>query len=269
MHTTIPAHSQVANEREARKTLPCRSLVLMGTILAVGTLFAGAQPTTQAPAASTSTHKPSHPHGRPSAAKPPGQSILAAPTPVAPPAPELPNWPANDHPTDANVVWDSQGLRIEASNSSLGQILKDVATATGVKVEGLGSDQRVFGSFGPGKARDVLLQLLYGSGYNVLMIGDQGQGTPRQVVLSAHTSGDAKQTQNDQTASNDENTDNDEQSVPQVQPPPPPQLRQPPQNRNGFVEPGAPPRTPQQIMQEMQQRQQQIEQMQQQGNPPQ
>ena len=54
------------------------------------------------------------------------------------------------------MVWDSQGLRIEARNSSLQQILNDVSTATGAKVDGLGTDERVFGIYGPGQARDVL-----------------------------------------------------------------------------------------------------------------
>jgi hypothetical protein len=63
-----------------------------------------------------------------------------------------------------------------ATNSSLQQILSDVSTATGVKVEGTPGDQRVYGSYGPAPARDVLSQLLDGSGYNVLMIGDQGEG---------------------------------------------------------------------------------------------
>ena len=267
MRTTIPEEPQIANESKARKTLPVRTSVLVASILAAGTLFAAAQPTTKAAGASTVTHKASHPHKRPSTAHPPAPSVQAATTPAAPPAPVLPKWPANDRPVEATIVWDSKGLRIEASNSSLGQILKDVATVTGSKVEGLSSDQRIFGSFGPGKARDVLSQLLDGSGYNVLMIGDQGQGTPREIVLSTQRKGDAPKVSDDQTASNDQNTDNDEQPVPQPQPQPQPQPA-PPNIRNGF-EPGAPPRTPQQIMQEMQQRQQQIEQMQQQANPPQ
>jgi hypothetical protein len=158
-------------------------------------------------------------------------------------------------------VWNSQGLRIEASNSSLSQILKDVAQATGTKVVGLGSDDRIFGSYGPGTARDVLNELLDGSGYNVLMIGDQGQGTPREIVLSAQSKGETPATINGQTASNDENTDAEEQTP---QPQQPQQLQPPPPIRNGFT-PGAPPRTPQQIMQEMQQRQQL--QMQQGNNP--
>jgi hypothetical protein len=154
------------------------------------------------------------------------------------------------------VVWNGQGLRIEASNSSLSQILKDVATATGVKVEGLGSDLRIFGSYGPAPAREVLAQLLDGSGYNLLMIGDLGQGTPREIVLSSQPSGDAPPAVNNQAASNEETNDADDQSQQQPQLPQP---QAPPAIRNGFA-PGAPPRTPQQIMQEMQQRQQQMQQ---------
>jgi hypothetical protein len=108
-----------------------------------------------------------------------------APAAAKPPAPEVPEWPVNEKPAAAAITWDSQGLRIEAANSSLQQIMTDVATVTGTKVEGLDADQRVFGAFGPGPARDVLSQLLQGSGYNVLMIGDQGQGTPREIVLSS------------------------------------------------------------------------------------
>ena len=104
---------------------------------------------------------------------------------VTPPTPEPPHWPANDRPAQASVTWDSHGLLIIADNSSLRQILDDVSTATGAKVEGLSNDQRIFGAYGPGKAREVLTLLLDGTGYNILMIGDQGEGTPRQIVLTS------------------------------------------------------------------------------------
>ncbi len=166
------------------------------------------------------------------------------------------------------MVWNSHGLRIDAANSSLQQILKDVSTATGAKVSGLGADQRIFGTYGPGSARDVLSELLDGSGYNVLMIGEQGQGTPRQVVLSKQPTGPAPppSTSNNSSQGSDEGGSAD---VEEPQPPP-----QQPQNMPPGFGPGAQPRTPQQILQEMQQRQQQIEQMQQQQqqqrtNPPQ
>jgi hypothetical protein len=186
----------------------------------------------------------------------------AAPAPdVTPPVPETPKWPAFDHPADASVVWDSRGLTIGAANSSLQQILKDVSAATGVKVEGMNSDERVFGAYGPGQARDVLAQLLQGSGYNVIMIGDQGQGTPRQLLLSARASANnpraaARNPANDNNGGGDED-DTDEVPVTQEDPP----------VRN--FPPGQPPRTPQQIMQEMQQRQQQMQQQQQQPGQPQ
>jgi hypothetical protein len=209
---------------------------------------------TQSTTPNATPHKAAQAHKRAAMTKQPAVVPQALPVPEAP---KLPIWPVNDPPANATVVWNSQGLRIDATNSSLTQILKDVSTATGTKVEGLGSDQRIFGTYGPGSARDVLAKLLDGSGYNVLMIGDQGQGTPRSIVLSTRNKeskgGDAQQASDNQPAANDDNADADEQ--PQQPQQPPPQV-QPPNLRNGFA-PGAPPRTPQQIMQEMQQRQEQ------------
>jgi hypothetical protein len=83
-------------------------------------------------------------------------------------------------------------LFIQASNSSLDQILNDISLKTGAKVEGMSADERVFGIYGPGPARDVLTELLDGSGYNVLLVGDLGQGTPRRIVLSGRPTGPAR-----------------------------------------------------------------------------
>jgi hypothetical protein len=177
----------------------------------------------------------------------------AAPAPATPMAPELPKWPANEKAAPATVTWDSQGLRIEAANSSLEQILTDVAAATGAKVEGLSADQRVFGAYGPGPARDVLLRLLQGSGYNVMMIGDQGQGTPRKIVLTSPHAGSSSPAVGSAPAND---SDNDDDADSDEQPTAPPA-------RPGIV-PNGQPRSPQQIMQEMQQRQQR----QSQGQPP-
>jgi hypothetical protein len=156
------------------------------------------------------------------------------------------------------VVWDSQGLRIDAANSSLQQILKDVSTATGAKVDGLTTDERVFGAYGPGQARDVLSQLLQGSGYNVIMIGDQGQGTPRQVLLSPRQAA-SNQGAAHPAPTNSNDDENDVEDQPATPDPAPPV-------RPNFP-PGAPPRSPQQIMQEMQERQR-MQQQQPQPPPP-
>jgi len=166
-----------------------------------------------------------------------------APAPATPPVPELPKWPANEKPIQATVTWDSRGLRIEAANSSLEQILSDVAAATGAKVEGLAADQRVFGAYGPGPARDVLSRLLQGSGYNVMMIGDQGQGTPRKIVLTSPHAGSSSPAVGSSSANDN---DNDDDADSEEQPATPPA-------RPGIA-PNGQPRSPQQIMQELQQR---------------
>ena len=189
------------------------------------------------------------------------------PAPVAPPPPEKPNWPAFADAAPASVVWNSHGLSISAANSSLQQILKDVATVTGIKVDGFSADQRIFGAYGPGSARDVLSQLLQGSGYNVLMIGDMAPGTPRQIVLSARQNGGAQPQPRNNQSGNQEDNEQEEQIVQEPEPPQPQQPQiQPMQPRPGFPN-GPMPRTPQQIMEEMQQRQQQIQQQQQQQQP--
>ena len=230
--------------------------VLVAGLLCAGVLAAQTSPTQ------------THHHARPSAAHP------AAPVPVeAPPPPPPPNWPINDHPAPAAVEWDGTSLRVDAANSSLQQILAAVSTAVGTKVEGFSQDQRVFGNFGPGQPQDVLTQLLHGSGYNFLLIGDQGQGgAPRQIVLSSRNSGGAaSRPAAIRSTPDDNNNDDDDDNQVDTQPPPPPQLpqlqQQQPPGRPGFG-PEGPVRTPQQIQQELLQRQQQILQQQQlqQGN---
>jgi hypothetical protein len=254
MRTTIPLPSQLAPVHVRRNQASHRFLSPLPhaplAILAAATaLFAAQSPvagqTPTPPPASTPAQEPLHPHKRPSPAHP--LTPQTAPASVTPPAAETPDWPANNKPAQASVVWDSQGLRIDAANSSLEQILKDVSTATGTKVEGLGSDQRVFGAYGPGQARDVLSLLLQGSGYNVIMMGDQGQGAPRQILLSVRQAPSSQPGAKSNQPSSEEDTEPDE---------PPQQEPQP--GRPGFP-PGTPPRSPQQIQQEMQQRQQELQ----------
>jgi hypothetical protein len=179
-----------------------------------------------------------------------------------PPAePPKPDWPANDKPVAAKVTWDIHGLTVEANNSSLGEILKEVATQTGARLEGKTGDERVFGSYGPGPARDIIKQLLDGTTYNVLMVGDQGEGTPRQIVLSNRPAGPAP-TGNAQN--NSEESDNEPQ---------PQQMPGVPIVHNAFTPPGMPPEQNQPSMEErraeieqrrQEMRQQQMEQQQEQ-----
>ena len=229
----------------ARRLPVCPIVVLVLAAMVLGSTLVNAQA--------------AHTRKKPLAAKRPAvaQQTAAAQEPETP---KTPDWPVNDPPKEATVVWNSHGLRIDAANSSLQQILNDVATATGARISGLNSDPRIFGTYGPGPARDVLSQLLDGSGYNVLMIGDRGQGTPRQVLLSRQPTGPAPIPPPSASPSYEDNSSAD---VEEPQPPPQPEPAAP----NTSIGPGAQPRTPQQILQEMQQRQQRIEQMQQQTNP--
>ena len=163
------------------------------------------------------------------------------------------------------MVWDSHGLFIQASNSSLDQILNDISLKTGAKVEGMGADERIFGTYGPGPARDVLTELLEGTGYNILLVGDLGQGTPRRIVLSGRPTGAA------QPSAQSAEADEDQMTAPEAAPTGPQ-----PQIPGSIPPPPVPARSPQVIMQQqqlMEQRQeQQMQQMrqqqeQQQNNP--
>jgi len=245
MRVRMPAKSAISFVAASVSAIALPAVLLVGL---GGTRLAIAQ----APAAATHIappkavpHKSAPAHKR-TVAKKKAPEAPVAPVVETPAAPPLPNWPVNDKPAAATVTWDSKGLQIDARNSSLQQILEAVATATGAKLEGFATDERVFGVYGPGQVRDVVSQLLHGSAYNVIMIGDQGQGTPRQIVLSTRHAGDTRQAaNNNQPGSADEDADAEE--PPQPTPPP---------IRPGF-NPGGPPRTPQQLQQEMLLRQQQ------------
>jgi hypothetical protein len=239
--------------------------------------IAQASPPVQAPQVQPA--QPQHPQGvhkAPSpyktfrSAHPPVTAPAPAPAPDPAPAlvvPEPPKWPLNDPPAPASIRWDSLGLHVAATNSSLRQILDDVSTATGAKVEGLQGDERVFGEYGPGPARDVLSQILHGSSYNVLMLGDEGQGTPRQIILSERTRaggapGQAGQAFNRQNSQDDDveqpvEAEEPNQQMP-IRPPIVQPINQPP--------PGV-PMTPQQRMLELQRQQMQMQQQQQQNQP--
>ena len=214
-------------------------------------------------------HRPALAHQKPAATPPPPPQPVLGVAQTAPPEPPKPDWPANDKPTPAKVTWDTQGLTIQAVNSSLDQILNDIATDTGAKLDGKVGDERVFGTYGPGPARDIISQLLDGTSYNVLMVGDQGSGTPRQIVLSNRPTGPAPANRN---AQNNGAEDESEYEPPQPMPITPPM-------RTGFGPQGMPPDQNQQNgeerraefeqrMEQMRQ-QQQEQQQQQQQTPPQ
>jgi hypothetical protein len=173
----------------------------------------GASPTPAAPAAA--------------AASPQTPAAPQAPAPSA--QPSLPPSMLNQPAKAAEIQFGPASLSIHAENSSLTGILQTISTQTGMKIEGLGTDERVFGNFGPGNPRDVITDLLNGTPYNVLMVGDLSNGAPRQLILTPHS--------------------------PDTSPPPPPAASN--ETRDDAEEtPNPNPqaiRTPQQLFQELQQ----------------
>jgi hypothetical protein len=130
----------------------------------------------------------------------------------------------------ALITLTEKGLKIDATNSSLAQIMREVSNLTGMKVEGLGKDQRIYGLYGPDKPSVILGKLLQGTGYNVMMIGTQANGAPKTLTLSSRDPNAKKSEQSASTAMNDDddiagvdNTPPDDGShPPQPQNPTPP-----------------------------------------------
>jgi hypothetical protein len=221
---------------------------------------AQAQPTgaTQPPAPSPQGQPGATQPGTPSPQGQPGAALPPAPaTPVAADvAPSMLQQPAQE----AKIVFDSNRLSIHADNSSLTGILRQIASTSGMKVEGLSGDERVFGTFGPGAPRDVLADLLNGTAYNVALIGDLDNGAPRELVLTPTTHGAAAPAAAPQSNSDDAI----EQEPQDVQPQPPPDVPQSPaaQTPDTPATPGV--RTPQQLFEQLQR----MRQGQNQGQPP-
>ncbi len=163
----------------------------------------------------------------------PAPAAQPAVSPQATPAKPAPSQPASSQPAsvapsmlqqpakDAQIVFANGSLSIHADNSSLAAILNQVASNSGMKIEGLGSDERVFGNFGPGAPRDVLADLLVGTSYNQVLLGDLSNGAPRELILSPTRSGATVPSPAPQASTNANAEDNEPEAV--EAPPPPPQ----------------------------------------------
>ncbi len=102
-----------------------------------------------------------------------------------------PNPSVNASERPAKVILKNGLLTVESNNSDLGQILKEIASISGMTVEGSIRSVHVFGMYGPGDTRDVLTDLLRGLGYNFMMVGATRDGTPRELDLTPQSGGSA------------------------------------------------------------------------------
>jgi hypothetical protein len=92
--------------------------------------------------------------------------------------------PADVAPQPAKITLQDGRFTVDANNSDLAQILKDLSVKSGMTIQGLSKSVRIFGIYGPGNSRDVLTSLLTGSGYNFMIVGGAERGAPRQLVLT-------------------------------------------------------------------------------------
>ncbi len=86
-------------------------------------------------------------------------------------------------PKRAEIKYDGAMLTVAASDSSLNQILREIARQTGMKVTGGVTDDRVFGTYGPASPSAVLASLLEGTSSNMLIVQDASH-KPTELVLS-------------------------------------------------------------------------------------
>jgi len=146
-----------------RLRLPAALLALAGPALLTSSLLAHTAGAQTLPASAPTQPAP----------------VAAAPTPPPPATPTAASY-------RAQIELFQGELSVIAQNSSLNQILRDISSLTGMKVTGGVTDERVFGTYGPGPAQDVLSKLLDGTGSNVLLKQDANHAvtelvlTPRQ-----------------------------------------------------------------------------------------
>lgn len=250
-------------------TYPCTAQVLQAQVLraqvlqAPGTLPGGQH--LRFPAPGSQPEIPTPPIAANNQQSQNQQQSNATPTPTVPAPAAVPPSLLDKPPHPARILLTGGQLSVNAENSSLSQILEAVESTSGMTVEGLGKDQRVFGDYGPGDPREVLSSLLDGAGYNFLMVGATDSGAPRQIVLTDRTNAALSMNQGSGASQLEEeeepvvnNSAEENQRVPSVVSPPPDSQ-------------GSPARTPAEILQELQRMrsQQQQQAPQQQQQPPQ
>ncbi len=91
-------------------------------------------------------------------------------------------------PHRAEVVYSSKVLQVTADDSSLNQILREIARQTGMKITGGVADERVYGKYGPASPGKVLASLLEGTGSN-MVLRETAMDAPTELILSTRNGG--------------------------------------------------------------------------------
>jgi hypothetical protein len=115
-----------------------------------------------------------------SPSSPSPSQIPATPATAPQPQPAAPNRP--------QITYIDHKLTVHADNSSLNQILHEISQLTGITITGGVSEERVFGSYGPGSLSQVLNELLDGTSSNMLFVSSIGN-KPGELILTPRTGG--------------------------------------------------------------------------------
>jgi hypothetical protein len=188
--------------------------------------------------------------------------------------------------TPPTVSFVGEQLTVNAPNSTLGDILREVRKQTGASIDIPGNaTERVMGIFGPGPARDVLTSILNGSHFNYVLLGSatnpsgldrvvllskpaaepvnqvanaQVQNAPPQAPPGGVQAGEAMEFGNDQQPGDNQQDSADIFGNAEEQPDQNPQAEDQQQGTqaNPFGNQGNQVKTPQQLLQELQQQQQ-------------
>jgi hypothetical protein len=226
--------------------------------------------------ASLPAQSPRPPQAKPPASTPAASTLPATPN-TTPEPPPVPLTPSQRPPQRAQVTYADGTLSVVADNASLNQILRQIASDTGIKITGGVTEERVFGHYGPADPTQVLAALLDGTGSNMIFVHHDGDAAS-ELILTPRQGGPTPP--NPHAAAYDDRSEPDEAPSQSMQPRPsapiqgnpvippvipgtapgasPTNSSQPDNNPNGV-------KTPQQIYEQLQRMRQQ----QQQSTPPQ
>ncbi len=150
-------------------------------------------------------------------------SQLPATPPTAQTAP-IAAAPAASKPSStthrAQVTFANGVLDVRADNSSLNQILRDIAHETGMKITGGVREERVFGHYGPATP-DVILATLIDSNSTNMILRDSIGDAPKELILTPRAGGPTPPNPNAQNFNGDDDgrDDQDNHLPPQMQTP--------------------------------------------------
>jgi hypothetical protein len=128
----------------------------------------------------------------------------------------VPLTPSQLPPKHAQVTYADGTLSISADNASLNQILRQIATDTGMKITGGVDEERVFGQYGPDAPAQVLAELLDGTGSNMILV-HRDADAPAELILTPRQGGPTPPNPN--AAAFDNRSDRPERSEPREAPP--------------------------------------------------